>query len=898
MMLEGAPAMVPTTPGSDHRGNNSNMTKFGKRPSAAALVITFSMLCALAILANLAFQIARARADIIAQHTRSATVLARVLEEQTSASLDAVELALQATGRARRLMGPDAPERDAVIEQLLQDSLARLPFVRAIWVLDADGNMVHDSDHLPGKYNLSERDYFKAHRDHAPPGLFIDKPRLSKLGVPFIGLSWRNLDHEGKFAGVSVAALEPNYLGRYFDAIRPGADGVVALIHDDGTLMLRMPSAPEHGTGAVSIKRLVAESVGKVEGHFDAASVVDGVERTYFYRHVARRPLLVSIGYGRADMLAGWRRDSLAYGAASFGFLLLICALATMAVRELRSRHAMNQALEESDAAMKAAQSLAHIGSWRLELDTLAGQWSDEMYRVLRLPPAPQPPPLDVFLEAIHPDDRAALVEAAQGARPWAGELRSNPANGPQRHFYSRGSVLKDGAGKPVAIVGTLQDVSEQRRASDQLQFLSHHDALTRLPNRALLNDRLLQTIDAARPQQRQLAVLLLNVDRLKRVNEGIGHDAGDALLGEIGARLQARLQPGDTLARLGSDEFVMLLTRVDDSDDVNACAQQLLELVARPFQLAGHELTVTASIGIALYPDDGATPGELIKNADTALSHVKEGGRNSFRYFTGQMNIRAMHWMSLEHRLRGALAKNELSLHYQPQMALAGDTLCGVEALIRWHSGELGPVSPVEFIPLAEDTGLILPIGEWVIQTACAQARAWQDAGLAPIRIAVNVSAHQFMTGTVAAMVRAALERAGLAPRWLAVELTESVLMKEADLAMRQIAELRAMGVIVALDDFGTGFSSLSYLSRFALDKIKIDQSLVRNITTDPKSAAIANATIGLAHGLGLTVVAEGVETQEQLAFLRAARCDEIQGYLFGRPVPAPQLALMLAPV
>jgi diguanylate cyclase (GGDEF)-like protein len=438
-------------------------------------------------------------------------------------------------------------------------------------------------------------------------------------------------------------------------------------------------------------------------------------------------------------------------------------------------------------------------------------------------------------------------------------------------------------------------DLSEIRVATEQLQFLHHHDPLTRLPNRSLLNDRLELAIKAARPARRQLAVLLLNVDRLKRVNEGIGHDAGDRLLREIGLRLQAGLQPGDTLARLGSDEFVLLLTRIDDADDVNASAQQMLELVAQPFLLDGHELMVTASIGIALYPDDGLEAGELIKNADTALTHVKEGGRNSFRYFTAQMNIRALHWMSLEHRLRGALERDELLLHYQPQMALADDGLSGVEALIRWRSEALGDIQPAEFIPLAEDTGLILPIGEWVLRSACRQGKAWQDAGLAPVRIAVNVSGRQVAAGDLPAVVRAALAETGLAPQWLAIELTESVLMKETGSAMRQVAELRAMGIAVALDDFGTGYSALSYLSTFALDKIKLDQSLVRNITHDPKSAAIATATIGLAHGLGLTVVAEGVETAAQLAFLRGAGCDEIQGFLYSRPVPADELAALL---
>ena len=873
------------------------MTSSGNRPSASALVITLSVLCALAILANLAFQILRARADIIARNTSSATTFTRVLEEQTSASLDAVELALQASSRAARLMPLDAPDRTREIDRLLKESLARLPFIRAIWVLDAKGDMIHDSEHLPGKYNLADRGYFKVHRDQAPGGLFIDRPILSRLGVPFIGLSCRNTDAAGAFAGVSVAALEPDYLSRYFNAIRPGADGVVALVHADGTLLLRVPAAPVQPGQPLSLARLAGESATRAEGYFDTASVIDGVERTYFFRKVARRPLVVLIGFGRAEMLAGWRRASIAYGAVACAFLLLVFWMAALAVGELGRRQRMTLALEESDAAMKAAQRLAHIGSWRLDLDTLNGQWSDEMYHVLRLPPAPQAPPLEVFLGAIHPDDRAALRAAADGGGDWAGELRSNPAHGAARHFYSRGTVVRNGAGKVSAVVGTLQDVSAIRDATAQLRFLHNHDPLTRLPNRALLNDRLQLAIEAAGPRDRQVGVLLLNVDRLKRVNEGIGHDAGDLLLREIGVRLLSRLQPGDTLARLGSDEFVMLLTGAEDADDINACAQMLIELVAQPFQLAGHELTVTASIGIALYPVDGATPGELIKNADSALAYVKEAGSNSFGYFTGQMNIRAMHWMSLEHRLRGALAKNELALHYQPQMALADDALCGVEALIRWHSAELGHVSPAEFIALAEDTGLILPIGEWVMRSACAQGRAWQDAGLAPVRIAVNVSAHQFMAGNVTALVRAALADSGLAPCWLAVELTESVLMKHTDIAMRQIAELRALGVIVALDDFGTGFSSLSYLSRFALDKIKIDQSLVRHVTDDPKNAAIASATIGLAHGLGLTVVAEGVETEAQLAFLRAQACDEIQGYLFGRPLPASELALLLAP-
>jgi diguanylate cyclase (GGDEF)-like protein/PAS domain S-box-containing protein len=984
-----------------------------------ALVITFSLLCALAILANVAFQVIRARTDILRHHSQSATILARVLEQQTKASLDAVELALQASDQTIRNLPMVAPERARVIDQLFQVNIARLPYIRAMWLLDAEGNMLHDSEQLPGKYNLADREYFQIHRDEPAIGMYIDRPILSKLGVPFIGLSRRINRPDGSFGGVIVAALEPDYLRRFYDSIRSGPQGVVALVRDDGTLMLRVPGAERAPREQrISMPQLIERSRHAREGGYAAPGEVDGVERAYFYRHVERRPLMVVVGVGQADMLADWGRTSLAYIGVSLGFLLLVGWLNHLVLKALRRRHAQDAALRASDAAMKAAQQLARIGSWRLNLDTLTGHWSDEMYRVMGVPVEANAPPFAQFLALLHPDDRAMVQAAADSASEWSGEVRTDPQRGPLRYLQTRSSLLRDADGAPKALIGTLQDVTERRHAEEkqrllarvfeqtgdgiivtnavnlivavngafvritgyteaevlqkapgmlhaglqddaflkqlwrtvltdgqwrgeiwsrrkngdvfpewltlsaicdqhgrvdgyvgvftdlseirdatlQLQFLNNHDPLTRLPNRSLLNDRLEQAIEAARPERRQLAILLLNVDRLKRVNEGIGHDAGDQLLRELGLRLQARLQPGDTLARLGSDEFVLLLTHIDDTDDVNASAQQMLELVAQPFSVDGHELSVTASVGIALYPDDGAEAGELIKNADTALSHAKEEGRNSFRYFTAQMNIRALHWMSLEHRLRGALARDELLLHYQPQMALDGDRLSGVEALIRWQSEALGEIAPVEFIALAEDTGLILPIGEWVICSACRQGRAWQDAGLAPVRIAVNVSGRQVAVGNLPAVVRAALDESGLAPQWLAIELTESVLMKEAGSAMRQVAELRAMGISVALDDFGTGYSALSYLSSFALDKIKLDQSLVRNITLDHKSAAIASATIALAHGLGLTVVAEGVETRAQLEFLRGVHCDEIQGFLFSMPVPAAQLAQLLA--
>ena len=440
------------------------------------------------------------------------------------------------------------------------------------------------------------------------------------------------------------------------------------------------------------------------------------------------------------------------------------------------------------------------------------------------------------------------------------------------------------------------RDLSALNAAHHQLDFLNSHDPLTLLPNRAVLAERLREAIIAARDGERQIALLLFNLDRLQRINDSLGHETGDAMLQEMARRAGALTAPTDILAHLGGDEFVLLLTHCLDTDDIIAAARRLIDDIARPVQVDGHDLILTASVGISVYPRDGGTPSELLKAADVALSHVKERGRNGFRFFKGEMNDQALRWMALETHLRRAIEKGELSLHYQPQVSLETGAICSMEALLRWHSPELGNVPPGDFIALAEDTGLILPIGTWVIRQACLQNKAWQDAGLAPRRVAVNVSAHQFLTGTLPAVVRAALADSGLAAQYLEVELTESVMMHDSEATAAQLAELTGMGVSISLDDFGTGYSSLGYLSRFTLDKLKIDQTFVRNITTEPRSAAIAQATIALAHGLGLVVIAEGVETEGQLEFLLAIGCDEVQGYLFSRPVYSAQMGQLLA--
>ncbi|MCC2972179.1 EAL domain-containing protein [Massilia sp. IC2-476] len=478
----------------------------------------------------------------------------------------------------------------------------------------------------------------------------------------------------------------------------------------------------------------------------------------------------------------------------------------------------------------------------------------------------------------------------------WRGEIWNRRKNGEVYPERTSISAVRDEAGKLTAYVSVSTDLSALKAAHHQLDFLSNHDALTLLPNRSLFNDRLQQAIAAARQGDGQLALLLFNVDRLSRINDSLGHAAGDAVLREVAQRVGDIAGPTDTLARLSGDEFVLLLTSCDDNEDIILAARRLIDAIARPFVLGGHDVVVTGSVGISIFPRDGNAPGDLLKAADAALGDMKKSGRNGFRFFKGEMNAQALRWLALETRLRRAIERDELALHYQPQISRIDGSVVGMEALLRWRSEEMGSVSPGDFIPLAEDTGLIHPIGEWVIRQACFQNKAWQNAGLPPVKMAVNVSANQFKAGSVSSMVRKALLESGLAPRYLEVELTESVMLGDSAVAEAQMAELRAMGVSLSLDDFGTGYSSLGYLSRFPLDKLKIDQTFVRNITTEQRSAAIAQATIALAQGLSLSVVAEGVETIGQRDFLGLIGCDVMQGYLYSRPVPSHEMAQLLA--
>lgn len=427
----------------------------------------------------------------------------------------------------------------------------------------------------------------------------------------------------------------------------------------------------------------------------------------------------------------------------------------------------------------------------------------------------------------------------------------------------------------------------EQEVAEAHIQRLAHFDALTGLPNRLLLNDRCQHALSAAQRARQSVALMFLDLDHFKNVNDSLGHRVGDEVLIELATRLKAAVREQDTVSRLGGDEFILLLPDTDPAGAARV-ADKLLQAALMPFQIEEHELTVTPSIGIALYPKDGADLDTLSKCADAAMYRAKEDGRNSYRFFTAEIQARSDRTLLLHNALRRALARDQLEVHYQPQISMETGRTVGAEALLRWHHPELGDVSPAEFIPIAESSGLILPIGEWVIRTATAQLMAWISAGMTPITMAVNLSSAQFRHADLPRLVTSILEDVGLDPALLELELTESVAMTHPLGAIAVMDDLRQRGVRMAIDDFGTGYSSLSYLKRFQVFKIKIDQSFVRDITEDPDDKAIVGAIISMASSLGMQTIAEGVETEGQLEFLRARGCTEAQGYYFSRPLSA----------
>jgi len=477
----------------------------------------------------------------------------------------------------------------------------------------------------------------------------------------------------------------------------------------------------------------------------------------------------------------------------------------------------------------------------------------------------------------------------------WQGEIWNRRKNGEVYPTWLTISAVRDAKGKITNYVGISQDITSRKETEERLNHLANHDALTGLPNRTLFSDRLNNALARGKRYGQNLAILFLDLDRFKVINDTLGHDVGDLLLQNLALRLSQSLRGADTVARWGGDEFIVLLGEIHTSQDAAAAARRILNLFSDPFILGGQEIFVTASIGISIYPKDGDDAQMLLSNADTAMYRAKEQGKNNYQFYTAEMNATALERLRLESDLRRALERGEFLLYYQPKINISSGQIVGVEALIRWNHPVRGMVPPQDFIPLAEETGLIVPIGEWVLKTACRQNFDWHTSGISSIRVAVNVSTQQFRKENLTETIDRILRETNLENCLLELEITESVMMEDMERAIIVMSELSDRGIHFSIDDFGTGYSSLVYLKRFPINILKIDRSLVRHIPANPDDTAIASAIISLGKSLKLKVVAEGVETQEQLSFFRNQECDEVQGYLFSHPLPAKEMTELL---
>jgi diguanylate cyclase (GGDEF)-like protein/PAS domain S-box-containing protein len=616
-----------------------------------------------------------------------------------------------------------------------------------------------------------------------------------------------------------------------------------------------------------------------------------------------RVPVLMMTGLEDADSI----RRAFECGATDFIAKPINWPVLAQRARFLLRASQTLEALAASQASLAEAQRIAHLGSWSLDHASGALTWSEEVFRIFEQTPADFAGTFEDSLARVHPEDRERVHRAFWGSiskrREYDLVHRLLLPGGAIKWVHQRGLTVYTPAGDPLRSLGTVQDITERRESEETIRFLSLYDSLTGLPNRSLFDEQVQRAIPLAQRRETQLAVLHLGLDRFLRINESLGHAAGDNLLRQTAERLFNGLRACDCvardrppgaeveLARWGGDEFAVLLQDLHNPDEAARVAARLAAELAQPYRIDGQEVTLGASIGIALHPGDGGCAADLTANASAAMRHAKQHQPGGYHFYAPAMNAHSRIRLALESDLRRALERDgELRLHYQPQVDHAG-ALCGVEALVRWQHPERGLLEPDRFIPLAEDTGLIIPLGDWVLREACAQMRTWRDRGYPPLRVAVNLSATQFRHKSLVDGILAALAAAGLSGADLEVELTERQVMEDAAGGRGVLEALHAAGVRLAVDDFGTGYSSLSYLSFLPLDVLKIDRAFVRDTLTVPGQAAIVRAIIALARSLDLSVVAEGVETEAQAAALWREGCHAMQGYLYDRPLPPEEL-------
>lgn len=788
----------------------------------------------------------------------------------------------------KRLSGED-------VHRMLRSKIEALPYIGGVNVIDADGNLINSSTAWPApKVNVADRAYFRTFKyDPFSPDVLIEPLRSRVSGAWTILVARKIVGPSGEFLGVVGRGIEPANFEKFFASVVLGEGATISMLHRDGTLLARYPHSSElmgqnFKTGSFAQQRVFG--LDQFAGRF--TSPVDNEDRLISTRALPHFPILIMATTTRAAALKDWREQIGILISVAASSALAIAGVLIAVVRKLLEQHRLSRerlTLEKQRldrAVNNMTQGLLLFDAERRLV--VCNQRYIEMY--------------GLSAEFVRPGSSFHdIIAHRQATGSFTGDVDAY-AELVLKNIHVRNSMVVDTTdGRSIHVlnepladggwVATHEDITERRRIEERITHLAHYDALTDLPNRAMFHEHLRQELAAVGAGE-QIAVHYIDIDEFKGVNDALGHLVGDELLKSVAQSLRRCAGPADFVARLGGDEFAIVQSEVTSLDRVDELVARIFEAIRTPFDCMGHHLTTDASIGIALAPDHGTALDQILKNADMAMYAAKSAGRRTYRFFEPEMDAKVRERRRLESDLRHAIANGGLEVYYQPCVGLKDDRITGCEALVRWRHPERGMVSPAEFIPIAEDTGLINEIGEWVLATACRDAASWPD----DIRLAVNVSPVQFKSGTLALKIMTALAASNLPASRLELEITEAVLIRDDDAALAILHQLRAIGVRIALDDFGTGYSSLSYLHRFPFDKIKIDRCFVDDIARPDGSASIVQAVVNLATARRMTTTAEGVETEEQQRLLRALGCSEMQGYLFSAAKPADKVMELFA--
>jgi diguanylate cyclase (GGDEF)-like protein/PAS domain S-box-containing protein len=816
------------------------------------------------------------REEAIENVIRQNSNLAKAFEEQTIRTIKGVDAAALFIAREYARLGTAMN-----LAQYADDGYIDGKLFDNIYVINERGDLVLSS-HSFKATNLADREHFKVHIQGDTGKLFINKPLLGRAsGKWTIHMTRRINMPDGSFGGIVSMAVDPGYFSRFYQQTDLGKFGLVNLVGLDGISRARLSGqVASFGTDMTNSDLLRGQAKSGI-GNFLSAGRTEGIARYVSFRTIPGYPLVVAVGTSRDEFLATFSQRSDQYYWAAL-LVSAVIVLFSVLLRMTIGRQTL------AEAQFRTTFEQVAVGIAHTTLDShylLVNQRFCDMLGYTRDDLIAMNPN-----EVSDPDDQDGGVYFKQML---AGEIDTHSD---ERRYVRKDrsmlwvnhtvSLARDSAGRPLYFIRVVEDITDRKQLQRALHHQAHHDGLTGLPNRELIYDRLMHALDQARRRNWITGVMFIDLDRFKAVNDTLGHGAGDNLLQQVSARLTQCVRADDTVGRIGGDEFAVILSELARDQDGGRVAQKIIDALAKPFQIDGSEIFISASIGIAICPPDDNDADGLISNADAAMYEAKKQGRNNFQFYSAALNERATGKVLLERALHHALARNEFVLHYQPKVSLRTGRITGVEALLRWQRSDGRLMAPAEFIPLLEESGMIVPVGEWVLRTACAQMRAWQDGGVAPVPISVNLSAKQFHQQNVCEIVATALRDYALDARYLEIEITESAAMQDVEATTIVLHNLKALGVGVAIDDFGTGYSSLSYLKRFPIDSLKIDRSFVTDLPDNQDDASIVKAMITMAHALRLRVTAEGVETEAQLEFLAATACNEMQGYYFSRPL------------